>query len=71
MLLRELAHHLFIVMFFYNLKARCDDLTVTAPCEAMVPEFEGAISTLYLKEDLSSILLNQFTGHQRTSISIS
>ena len=30
----------------------------------MVLAFEGAISTLHLKEDMSSILLNQFTGHQ-------
>ena len=33
----------------------------------MVLEFEGVISTLHLKEDLSSILLNQFTGHQTPS----
>jgi hypothetical protein len=48
-------------------KARSDDSTVTAQCEAMVPEFEGAISTLYLKEDKSTILLNQFTEHQLPS----
>ena len=38
----------FFVMAFDKLKARCDDLTVTAQCEAMVLEFEGAISTLHL-----------------------
>ena len=59
-MLRELAH-VFIIMAFDKLKARAEDLTVTAQCEAMVPKFEGAIiSTLHLKEDMSSILLNQF-----------
>ena len=54
-------------MAFDKLKARCDDLTFTAQCEGMVPEFQGAISTLFLKEDMLSILLNQFTGHQLLS----
>ena len=43
-MLRELTYA-FIVMAFDKLKARSDDLTVTAQCEAMVLEFEGAIST--------------------------
>ena len=38
--LRELAY-VFIIMAFDKLKARTDDLTVTAQCEAKVPEFEG------------------------------
>ena len=33
----------------------------------MVPEFEGAISTLHLREDISSVLLNQFHGLQLPS----
>ena len=64
--LRELAY-VFIIMAFDKLKARAEDLTVTAQCEAMVPEFEGSISTLHLKEDMSSTLLNQFHGHQLSS----
>ncbi len=65
-MLRELAY-VFIIMAFDKLKARAEDLTVTAQCEAMVPKFEGAISTLHLKEDMSSILLNQFHGHKLPS----
>ena len=61
-MLRESTYVFIVVMAFDKLKARFDDLTVTTQCEAMVPEFEGAISTLHLKEDMSSILLNQFTG---------
>ena len=61
--LRELAY-VIITMTFDKLKARAEDLTVTAQCEAMVPEFEGTISILHLREDISSILLNQFHGHQ-------
>ena len=48
----------FLIMAYDKLKGRPDDLSVTAQCEAMVIEFEGAISTLHLKEDLSSILRN-------------
>ena len=68
-MLRELAYYVvFIVMAtFDKLKARSDYLTVIAQGEAMVPEFEGAISTLHLNEDMSSILLNRFTGHQLPS----
>ena len=66
-MLREELTYVFIVMAFDKLKARSDDSTVTAQCEAMVPEFEGAISTLFLKEDKSTILLNQFTEHQLPS----
>ena len=65
-MLRELAY-VFITMTFDTLKARAEDLTVAAQCEAMVPEFEGTISTLHLREDISSILLNQFHGHQLPS----
>ena len=48
----------FLIMAYDKLKGRSDDLSVTAQCEAMVIEFEGAISTLHLMEDLSSILCN-------------
>ena len=66
-MLRKLAF-VFIIMALDKLKSRSDDLTVKAQCKAMVPEFEGATSTLYLKEDMSSILLNHFTGgHQLSS----
>ena len=34
----------------------------TAQCEAMVSDFDGAISTLDLNEDLLEIFLNQFSG---------
>jgi hypothetical protein len=50
------------------LKSRAsDDLTATAQCECMASEFEGAISTLDLNEDESSVLLNQFTGYKLLS----
>ena len=65
-MLRKLAF-VFIIMALDKLKSRSDDLTVKAQCKAMVPEFEGATSTLYLKEDMSSILLNHFTGGQQLS----
>ena len=65
-MLRQLVD-VFIIMAFDKLKAKVEDLTVTAQCEAMVPEFEGAISTLHLREDVSSVLLNQFHGLQLPS----
>jgi hypothetical protein len=65
-MLRQLVD-VFIILAYDKLKGRSDDLTVTAQCEAMVIEFEGSISTLHLKEDLSSILCNQFTGHKLPS----
>ena len=66
-MLRQIVD-VFIIMAYDKLKARPDDLTVTAQCEAMDLEFEGGISTLHIKEDLSSILLcNQFTGNKLPS----
>lgn len=52
-------------MAFDTMKSRSDDLTATAQCKCMVFEFEGAISTLDLNEDMFSIL--QFTGHKLPS----
>ena len=49
-MLRQLVN-VFITMAFDKLKTRAEDLTITAQCEAMVPEFEGAILTLHLRED--------------------
>ena len=60
-MLRQLVD-VFIIMAFDKLKSRSDDLTCSAQCEAMVSDFEGAISTLDLNEDMSQILLTQFTG---------
>ena len=62
----ELAY-VFIIIEFDKLKARAEDLTVTAQCEAMVPEFEGAITTLHLREDFTSVLLTPFHGLQLPS----
>ena len=56
-MLRQIVN-VFIIMAYNKLKARPDGLTVTAQCEAMVLEFEGAISTLHIKKDLSSIMCN-------------
>jgi hypothetical protein len=62
-MLRQLVD-VFIIMAFDKLKSRSDDLTCSAQqCEAMVSDFEGAISTLDVNEDMSQILLNQFTGY--------
>jgi hypothetical protein len=36
-----LAYVFIIIITFDKLKARADDLFVTAQCEAKVPEFEG------------------------------
>ena len=61
-MLRQLVD-VFIIMAFDKLKSRSDDLTCSAQqYEAMVSDFEGAISTLDVNEDMSQILLNQFTG---------
>ena len=66
-MLRQIAD-VFIIMAYDKLKGRPNDLTVTAQYEAiMVIEFEGAIATLHLKKDLSSILCSQFTGHKLPS----
>ncbi len=65
-MLRQLVD-VFIIMAFDKLKAKEEDLTLTAQCEGMVPEFEGAITTLHLREDFASVLLTPFHGLQLPS----
>ena len=67
-MLRQLVDVFIILAFDNQLKSRSsDDLTATAQCECMASEFEGAISTLDLNEDESSVPLNQFTGYKLPS----